>query len=167
MNRHHVTEIRMQQIGNSDHFRCSDMNRCSVNLRHISGDQYRFRNQIMRNRTHAHHHISMENTCRCAWDIGLIHGNVAALLNMANRNSCFQKISFKREAAADQKADQILSPEVRHILKFSFQLAMFIEPVFRNFFCNITSRSNGFQIAVSHISYFQNRAGSGISLGKE
>src|SRR5699024_10069250 len=108
---YHFAEIRFIDILDADRFRRSDMYRRSVNAGHLSCDQHCPGDQIVRDRAHAYHHISVENACRLTGNIRLVHGNVAAFLNVTHRNVRLQKRRLKRKTAADQETYKIILPE--------------------------------------------------------
>ena len=84
--RYHIAKVGMVDIPDADCLRIADVHRCSMYLGHCTGNQHSLRNQFLRNGSHAHYHISMENSGTLAGNIGLVHRNIAVFFNLADRN---------------------------------------------------------------------------------
>ena len=57
----HIAEVRMQEIADADMLRISDVNRLSVYTRHLTGDEYGTRNQLIWDGAHAYDHVSVKD----------------------------------------------------------------------------------------------------------
>ena len=83
-------------------------------------------------RTHADNHRSLEHAGALALDVGLVHGNIAALRDMAHFNAGFHKRLLKGEAAANQECNRIFFPIRRNICHLIDFHAVTVNEIFRD-----------------------------------
>ena len=94
------------QVPDADGLREADLDGHAVDAGHFRRYGHRGGHQAVRDGPHADHHVAVEDARRGAGDVGVVHGHVDALLDLAHRDAGLQQGGFKRKAAPDQKADQ-------------------------------------------------------------
>src|SRR5690606_18818068 len=106
--RDRISEIRLGQIANANLLWMADVYRRPVNRRKSRRDLNGADYISGFHRPHADHHRSLEHPCRMTGNMGTVHGNVAALVNVPNRHSALEQSFFKREPGPEEKGKEIV-----------------------------------------------------------
>ena len=72
---------------------------------HLSGNEHSLRDQFIGNGAHGYHHIAVEDACRMARYICIVHGYVFPFFYLPYGHPSFQQVTFKGETAAYKEAD--------------------------------------------------------------
>ena len=102
----------------------------------------------------------MEGTIR------VVHGHVASLLEMANRDADILQQPIEREAAAKQEGDPVVLPRLHQVADLINKPPVFMDPVFGNIGSKIGTGSAPCGNGRSGIHSFEKRKRAGIQMAE-
>ena len=167
MNIDGIAEFRMVDVFDPDDGRVADVDRASMHLGELGCDSHGLHDLFRRDRPHGDDHLSGKNTGGNSIDPRDVHGDIAAHGVVPHFDACLDHFRFKTKRAADQKAHEIIAPELFDICVFSGADAFFIDPVPGEIFCDVAVLSDELCEPASGVQDLQHRAGFGVALCEE
>ena len=143
------------------------MDGSAVDVGHLHGDVIGLLSILGSHRTHGADHGTLEGTGLDGLDADLVHGNVAALGNVADLDALAHQSLLEGEGAADQEADIALLPVLGNVGQgLTVPNAVAIDAVAGDIGADVAALAHVIGQGLLALDDLQNGAGEGIQLGK-
>jgi hypothetical protein len=86
---------------------------------------------------------------------------------MPDRDTCLLERNFKGETTAQKKSNQIVPPDAEKIGYFLLQLAVPVDPIFREIGAQVRARCSGSRLDVAWIGHLQQGTRLGVAVTED